>query len=73
MPELILDLSTFYVVICRSPMKDTTVSFKINRLLKAKLIALANAENRTLSNFIENVLKGEVAKHESKRGRAKGT
>ena len=54
-------------------MKDTTVSFKINRLLKAKLIALAKAENRTLSNFIENVLKGEVAKHESRRGRAKGT
>lgn len=52
-------------------MKDTTVSFKIERALKAKLVALAQAQNRTLSNFIEKTLKGEIAKHESKHGRIK--
>jgi hypothetical protein len=42
-------------------MKDTTVSFKIEKAFKAKLVALAKAENRTLSNFIEGVLRKEIA------------
>jgi hypothetical protein len=50
-------------------MKDTTISLKIERALKAKLLVLAKEENRSLSNFIEKLLKGEVAKYESKRGR----
>jgi hypothetical protein len=50
-------------------MKDTTISLKIERVFKAKLVALANMENRTLSNFIEKILKAEVAKYESKHGR----
>ncbi len=54
-------------------MKDTAISFKIERVLKAELIALAKAENRTLSNFIEKTLKAEIAKHKSKRGRTRGT
>jgi hypothetical protein len=52
-------------------MKDTTISLKIERALKAKLFALAKQENRSLSNFIEKLLKAEVAKHESKHGRTK--
>lgn len=52
-------------------MKDTTISLKIERALKAKLLALAEAENRSLSNFIEKLLKAEVARHESKVGRIK--
>jgi len=52
-------------------MKDTTISLKIERALKAKLLALARAENRSLSNFIEKLLKTEVARHESKVGRIK--
>lgn len=52
-------------------MKDTTISLKIERALKAKLLALAKAENRSLSNFIEKLLKAEVARHESKVGRIK--
>ncbi len=52
-------------------MKDTTISLKIERALKAKLLALAKQENRTLSNFIEKLLKEEIAKHESKHGRIK--
>lgn len=54
-------------------MKDTAISFKIERVLKTELIALAKAENRTLSNFIEKTLKAEIAKHKSKRGRTRGT
>ena len=50
------------VVLSRSTMKDTTVSFKLERGLKTKLVALAMAENRTLSNFIEKILKEEIAK-----------
>jgi len=50
-------------------MKDTTVSFKIERALKTKLVAIARSENRTLSNFIEKILKEEIAKYESKYGR----
>lgn len=52
-------------------MKDTTISLKIERALKAKLLALAKAENRSLSNFIEKLLKAEVARHESRVGRIK--
>ncbi len=52
-------------------MKDTTISLKIERALKAKLLTLAKQENRSLSNFIEKLLKAEVAKHESKRGRSR--
>ena len=37
--------------------KDTSVSFKLDRSLKARLVALAKSENRSLSNFIEKVLK----------------
>jgi predicted transcriptional regulator len=58
-----------YVVPSAALMKDTTVSFKIDQALKAKLVALAKAENRTLSNFIEKTLKEEIAKRESKHGR----
>jgi predicted transcriptional regulator len=53
-------------------MKDTTVSFKIEKALKGKLVALAKAENRSLSNFIEGVLKKEIANKvvKNSRGRA---
>jgi predicted transcriptional regulator len=52
-------------------MKDTTVSLKIEKALKAKLVALAKAENRSLSNFIEGVLKKEIANKEVKHSRAR--
>jgi predicted transcriptional regulator len=52
-------------------MKDTTISFKLEQGLKTKLVALAKAENRSLSNFIEKVLKEELAKHESRPSRPK--
>ncbi len=58
-----------YVVLSASAMKDTTVSFKIERGFKAKLVALAKAENRTLSNFIEKILKEKIAKQELRHGR----
>ena len=53
-------------------MKDTTVSLKLEKAFKAKLVARAKAENRSLSNFIEGVLKKEIAKKEVRhsRGRA---
>jgi predicted transcriptional regulator len=54
------------VVISGHKMRDTTISFKIDRTTKAKLVALAKAEDRTLSNFIEKVLKAEIQKHEVK-------
>ena len=66
---MLLDRWAYYVVPSTVVMKDTTVSFKIERTLKAKLVALAKAENRTLSNFIEKTLKKEIAKHEPRRGR----
>jgi predicted transcriptional regulator len=47
-------------------LKDTTISLKIEKTLKAKLVALAKAENRSLSNFIEGVLKKEIARKEVK-------
>jgi hypothetical protein len=52
-------------------MKDATISLKIEKALKAKLLALAKLENRSLSNFIEKLLKAEVAKRESMHGRTK--
>ena len=51
--------------------KDTTVSFKLEKSLKAKLVALAKAENRSLSNFIEKVLKEEISRSELKHLRGK--
>jgi hypothetical protein len=54
-----------------SLMKDTTISLKIERALKAKLVVLAKNENRTLSNFIEKLLKEEVARQEGKSTRTK--
>jgi len=50
-------------------MKDTTVSLKIEKALKAKLVALAKSENRSLSNFIEGVLKKEIANREVRHSR----
>jgi len=52
-------------------MKDTTISLKIDRSLKIKLVSLAKDENRSLSNYIEKILKEDVAKHESKQTRTK--
>jgi hypothetical protein len=52
-------------------MKDTTISLKIEHALKAKLLALARQENRSLSNFVEKLLKAEVAKYELKHGHLK--
>ncbi len=51
----------------RGVMKDTTVSFKIDRTFKAKLATLAESENRSLSNFIEKILREEIARRESGR------
>jgi len=42
--------------------KDATVSFKIDKSLKAKLAALEKSENRSLSNYIEKVLKEEISR-----------
>ncbi len=65
---VLLDLGECHVVGCGQPMKDTTVSFKIQRALKAKLVTIARAENRSLSNLIEKVLKEEIAKYERRHG-----
>ena len=58
---------------CNIPhdMKDTTISLKIDRSLKTKLVSLAKNENRSLSNYIEKLLKEDVAKHESRLARTK--
>jgi hypothetical protein len=53
-------------------MKDTTISFKIEKALKARLIALAKDENRSLSNFIEGILKKEIAGREQRRAKGRG-
>ena len=68
---MLLDGQKSYVVVSARAMKDTTISLKIERALKAKLLALAKQENRTLSNFVEKLLKEEIAKYESKHGRIK--
>jgi predicted transcriptional regulator len=54
-------------------MKDTTISFKIERSLKAKLSGVAREENRSLSNLIVNILKEKIAERESKHSRSKGS
>jgi predicted transcriptional regulator len=64
-----LDDERSYVVLFAGVMKDTTISLKIERALKSKLLILAKNENRTLSNFIEKLLKDEVARHEGKSSR----
>jgi predicted transcriptional regulator len=66
-----LDDERSYVVLFAGVMKDTTISLKIERSLKAKLLVLARNENRSLSNFIEKLLKDEVARHEGKSSRTK--
>jgi len=66
-----LDDRTFYVVASGRDMKDTTISLKIEQALKAKLLVLARQENRSLSNYVEKLLKAEVAKYELKHGRLK--
>ncbi len=68
---MFLDDRTFYVVVSAREMKDTTISLKIEQALKAKLLVLARQENRSLSNFVEKLLKVEVAKYELKHGRFK--
>ena len=60
-------------VVTFAAMKDATISLKIERALKVKLLAVAKQENRSLSNFIESLLKAEIAKHESKVGRNRPT
>lgn len=73
MCDLVILASVFaYGVLFVDRMKDTTISFKIERSLKAKLVALAKGENRSLSNFIEKILKEVVSKHEAKHGPIKG-
>ena len=52
-------------------MKNATISLKIEHALKAKLIAIAKQENRSLSNFIESLLKVEVARHEMEAKRVR--
>jgi predicted transcriptional regulator len=47
--------------------KDTTVSFKIDKDFKKKLVALARQENRSLSNLIEKVLKEYLLHAESRK------
>ena len=54
------------VVLSAGVAKDTVISFKVEHKLKAKLVELAASENRSLSNFIEMVLKEEVRKREQK-------
>ena len=68
---MFLDDEGSYVVLFACLMKDTTISLKIERALKVKLVELAKNENRTLSNFIEKLLKEEVARHEGNSGRIK--
>lgn len=68
---MFLDAKTSYVVVSAREMKDTTISLKIERAVKAKILALARQENRSLSNFVEKLLKAEVAKYELTHGRLK--
>lgn len=68
---MFLDDERSYVVLFARVMKDTTISLKIERGLKAKLLVLAKNENRTLSNFIEKLLKDEVTRHDGKSSRTR--
>jgi hypothetical protein len=52
-------------------MKDTTISLKMERAFKAKLVALAREENRSLSNFVEAILKKEIAGREARRSKGR--
>jgi len=54
------------VVVSAIVAKDTVISFKVESALKTKLAVLAAAESRSLSNFIEMVLKEEVRKREQR-------
>lgn len=67
----LLDGISNYVVASENAMKDTTISLKIERSLKAKLLIVSRRENRSLSNFVEKLIKEEIAKYESKHGRIK--
>ena len=69
--SVFLDDQWFCVVLFARAMKDTTISLKIERSLKAKLLVIAKNENRTLSNLIEKLLKDEVARNEGKLGKVK--
>jgi len=51
--------------------KDTTITFKLEKALKPRLTVSTKAENRSLSNFIEKVLKEEINRQEAKVGRAR--
>ena len=44
--------------------KTERLQIRITPELKDKLQALADAENRTISNYIENLVKREVEKRE---------
>lgn len=55
-----------------SAVKDSVISFKIEKSLKAKLSAMAKAESRSLSNYIEKILREEISRRESKPVRSKG-
>lgn len=55
----------------RLAMKDKIISFKIEHVMKAKLLVLAKAESRSLSNFIDKVLREEIRKYEAQHGRIK--
>jgi predicted transcriptional regulator len=52
----------------RGRQPDARVSSKIQRTLKAKLITIARAKKRSLSNLIEKALKEEIEKYERKHG-----
>ena len=67
----LIHLSRIYSGFTISDVKDANVSFKLDKSLKSKLVSLAKSENRTLSNYIEKVLKEEVARRESRPARAK--
>ena len=46
--------------------KTERLQIRITPELKAQLQAKADAENRTISNYIENLIRQELAKTESK-------
>lgn len=45
-------------------MKTERLQLRITPELKEKLQALADAENRTITNYIENLIKKEIEKRE---------
>lgn len=46
-------------------MKTERLQIRITPELKSKLQALADTENRTISNYIENLIKQEIEKAEN--------